>query len=60
MTSEPLVIRPVEAHDYGAWKPLFDGYNAFYGRAGPTALADEIVRTTWSRFFDDAEPVHAL
>ena len=60
MTSEPLVIRPVEAHDHGAWKPLFDGYNAFYGRAGPTALADEIVRTTWSRFFDDAEPVHAL
>ena len=60
MTSEPLVIRPVEAHDHGAWKPLFDGYNAFYGRAGPTALADEIVGTTWSRFFDDAEPVHAL
>ena len=60
MTSEPLVIRPVEAHDHGAWKPLFDGYNAFYGRAVPTALADEIVGTTWQRFFDPAEPVHGL
>ena len=53
-------IRPVVAEDFAAWKPLWDGYNAFYGRQGPTALPDEITRMTWSRFFDAYEPVHAL
>ncbi|THD61562.1 GNAT family N-acetyltransferase [Phenylobacterium sp.] len=53
-------IRAVEASDQAAWRPLFDGYNAFYGREGPTALAEEVVRTTWGRFFDPAEPVFAL
>ncbi len=38
---------------------LWDGYNAFYGRQGPTALPAEVTRTTWSRFFDTNEPVHA-
>ncbi|MDB5436526.1 MAG: family N-acetyltransferase [Phenylobacterium sp.] len=55
-----LAIRPIERGDFEAWAPLWEGYNAFYGRSGPTALADEITRTTWGRFFDDAEPVHAL
>jgi len=55
-----VIIRPVVADDFDAWKPLWDGYNAFYGRRGPTALADEITRMTWSRFFDAYEPVHAL
>jgi GNAT superfamily N-acetyltransferase len=36
------------------------GYNKFYGRSGATALADEITQTTWARFFDANEPVHAL
>ena len=40
--------------------PLWEGYNAFYGRSGPTALDPEISRTTWSRFFDVYEPMHAL
>ena len=39
---------------------LWDGYNAFYERSGPTALAPEITAMTWSRFFDAYEPVHAL
>ena len=43
-----------------AWTPLWDGYNAFYGRAGATALRPEITHATWERFFDPAEPVHAL
>lgn len=55
-----LVIRPVQQTDYPAWKILWDGYNAFYGRSGPTALPDEITQMTWSRFFDAYEPVHAL
>jgi len=39
---------------------MWDGYNAFYGRCGPTALADAVTHLTWERFFDEAEPVHAL
>ena len=55
-----ILIRPVAHDDWTAWKPLWDGYNAFYGRVGPTALPEEISRATWSRFFDGYEPVRAL
>jgi GNAT superfamily N-acetyltransferase len=55
-----LIIREAARVDFDAWRPLWDGYNAFYGRAGPTALSDAITHTTWGRFFDAAEPVHAL
>ena len=58
--SDSLVVRPVSRSDYEQWLPLWDGYNAFYGRVGETALAPEITRTTWARFFDAYEPVHAL
>jgi GNAT superfamily N-acetyltransferase len=53
-------IRDLERTDYDAWLPLWNGYNAFYGRSGPTALPDEITATTWQRFFDDDEPMFAL
>jgi len=55
-----IVIRPVMHEDFAAWKILWGGYNAFYGRKELTALPDEITRTTWSRFFDITEPMHAL
>jgi GNAT superfamily N-acetyltransferase len=55
-----LLIRPLREDDHDAWKPLWDGYNAFYGREGPTALPEAITQTLWRRFFDPAEPVHAL
>ena len=58
--SEDILIRPVARDDYDQWLPLWDGYNAFYGRVGATALAPEITRMTWARFFDAYEPVHAL
>ncbi|HEU4846029.1 MAG TPA: GNAT family N-acetyltransferase [Burkholderiaceae bacterium] len=57
---EQLVIRAVQQDDFLQWKPLWDGYNAFYGRSGETALAPEITRMTWSRFFDAYEPMHAM
>lgn len=57
---DSVTVRPLRASDYAAWKPLWDGYNAFYGRSGPTALPDDITQTTWARFFDESEPVHAL
>lgn len=60
MTDGAPTVRPVTAADYAQWLPLWLGYNAFYGRSGPTALPEEITRTTWARFFDEGEPVHAL
>ena len=58
--TDPMVIRPIERSDYEAWLPLWDGYNAFYRRVGPTALPESITKSTWERFFDAAEPVHAI
>ena len=58
--SPRLEVRPIRRDDYAQWRPLWDGYNAFYGRAGTTALADPITAATWERFFNSAEPVHAL
>jgi GNAT superfamily N-acetyltransferase len=55
-----LSIRFVTRQDYDRWLRLWDGYNAFYGRSGATALAPEITQMTWARFFDAYEPVLAL
>jgi GNAT superfamily N-acetyltransferase len=55
-----LVIRPIAPTDRAAWAPLWDGYNAFYGREGATALAPEITDVLWRRLFDASEPVYAL
>jgi GNAT superfamily N-acetyltransferase len=53
-------VRAVRESDFDSWLALWSGYNAFYGRAGATALAEEITATTWKRFFDPGEPVHGL
>lgn len=58
--TDNLRIRPLARADYEQWLPLWDGYNAFYGRSGETALDPAITAMTWSRFFDAYEPVHAL
>ena len=55
-----VVVRPIQQADFAAWKPLWDGYNAFYGRKDETALSSEITQATWNRFFDPGEPVWAL
>ena len=55
-----LMIRAVNESDYAQWLPLWEGYNAFYGRQGETALDLKITQTTWARFFNDHEPVNAL
>ena len=54
------IVRPVAESDHAAWRPLWDGYNAFYGRQGETALAEHITQTTWQRFLDPSESVFAL
>jgi len=55
-----VAIRDMTPSDHEQWLPLWDGYNAFYGRSGATALPAEITATTWRRFFEPAEPVYAL
>jgi GNAT superfamily N-acetyltransferase len=55
--SNPPTIRSVAPADFAGWRPLWEGYNRFYGRM---PLPIEITHTTWSRFFDTDEPVHAL
>jgi GNAT superfamily N-acetyltransferase len=54
------LVRSVERDDFAAWQALWNGYNAFYGREGETALPEEITRETWQRFFDPSEPVFGL
>jgi GNAT superfamily N-acetyltransferase len=58
--SDALVIRSAAPSDFDEWSPLWEGYNAFYGRAGAAALPQEITRVTWARFFDETEPMRAL
>ncbi|MBV9565757.1 MAG: GNAT family N-acetyltransferase, partial [Bradyrhizobium sp.] len=55
-----ISIRSVTPNDFEQWLPLWDGYNAFYGRSGPTALARQVTERTWARFFDVYEPVQGL
>ena len=55
-----VTVRPVQPEDYAAWRPLWDGYNAFYSRVGATALPEHITQTTWQRFHDAAEPMFCL
>lgn len=59
MHSQPTV-RPIRRDDYAGWRPLWDGYNAFYGRVGATALDERVTARTWEWFFDPRERVHAL
>jgi hypothetical protein len=58
--SDRVAIRAAVRDDYAQWKALWDGYNAFYGRVGQTALPAEVTAMTWSRFFDAYEPMHAV
>lgn len=61
MMSDPATtIRPVTLEDKARWRPLWDGYNAFYGRKDATALPEEVTERTFARFLDPAEPVHGL
>jgi len=58
--SDTILVRPIERVDYAGWRPLWDGYNRFYGRHGATALPESITEATWERFFAHHEPVHAF
>ena len=53
-------IRSLHPDDREGWRRLWDGYNAFYGRSGDTALPETVTEATWSRFFDLDETVFAV
>ena len=55
-----LNVRLATPADLPAWRLLWDGYNAFYGRSGDTALPEATTALSWARFHDPAEPMHAL
>ena len=55
--SNLIIVRSLSSNDLARWKPLWEGYNRFYGR---NSMPPEITQTTWSRFFDDSEPMYAL
>ena len=57
--SAPITLRPLLPGDYAGWRPLWDGYNAFYGREGKAALPEAITAETWERFLNPDEPMHA-
>ena len=51
----PVEIRPVTAAEHAVWLPLWQGYQRFY----MTEIASATSDTTWQRFLDPAEPMHA-
>ena len=52
-----MLVRDIESRDRAQWAVLWQGYLEFYGVPD---MAPEITERTWVRFFDDAEPVHAM
>jgi GNAT superfamily N-acetyltransferase len=48
-------VRDIAPHDRPQWQPLCQAY-----QPRGKKLPDDITDVTWRRFFDDAEPVHAL
>jgi GNAT superfamily N-acetyltransferase len=48
------MVRDVEPGDRPRWEPLWRDYQA------PRFLPAEVTETTWRRFFDGLEPMHAL
>lgn len=53
-------VRAARPEDKDQWLPLWDGYNAFYGRHGPTALPREVTENRWAAFLSEEQPMWAL
>ena len=49
-----FTIRLLSGDDRAAWKPLWQGYLAFY----EVGLADEVTDTTWRRLLDPDEDMY--
>ncbi|MDB5671856.1 MAG: putative histone acetyltransferase [Alphaproteobacteria bacterium] len=55
-----LTVRAARMDDLDQWLPLWTGYNAFYGREGPTALAEHVTADRWAAFLSPEVPMWAL
>ena len=55
-----MQVRPIQSADYKPWLKLWDGYNRFYGRSGPTALPEAVTAKLWERLLTPDEPVFGL
>ena len=51
-----IEVKPLVKDQYEEWYPLWQGYLTFY----ESSLPDDVTKETWSRFFDDNEPMYAL
>lgn len=51
-----MIIRDLRPTDRSQWQELWAGYLAFYESEVP----EEVTETTWRRFLDPSEPMHAL
>jgi GNAT superfamily N-acetyltransferase len=47
-------VRPLAASDYDAWRPLFEGYIAFY----KSQIADDVIKQTFARLLSDEPGTH--
>jgi GNAT superfamily N-acetyltransferase len=54
MTAASFTVRQLAARDYEAWRPLFEGYIAFY----KSQLSDDVIKLTWSRLLSDEPGTH--
>lgn len=48
-------IKAIEDDDFDVWLPLWKGYQQFY----EVEIAQSVTLTTWARFLDPLEPMHA-
>jgi GNAT superfamily N-acetyltransferase len=58
--TDAILVRSAIAADFDQWLPLWEAYNSFYERSGPTALPSGITAATWDRLLDPEEPMHAI
>lgn len=52
---QPVEIRVIDKNDFDRWLPLWKSYQRFY----EVDIPDAATRTTWERFLDPREPMHA-
>jgi GNAT superfamily N-acetyltransferase len=52
--ADTFTVRPLEARDYEAWRPLFEGYIAFY----KSQVANDVIQLTFSRLLSDELGTH--
>lgn len=55
-----MIVRALAEQDHAPWLALWNGYNAFYGRSGATALPRDVTAKTWSRLLDPDERMHGI